>query len=82
MLARVMRFFALVVVAVGLRRLVGPGRLRTAVSVLLGVQAIVWLATVFVSSSPELWRGVVDIVVAVGLLLVAVFSQRAFEEPR
>ena len=82
MLARVMRFFALVVVAVGLRRLVGPGRLRTAVSVLLGVQGIIWLTTVFVTSAPELWRGVVDIVVAVGLLLVAVFSQRAFEEPR
>ena len=82
LLARVMRFFAVVVVVVGLRRLVGPGRLRTATSVLVGVQAIVWLATVIVSSSPDLWRGVVDIVAAVGLLLVAVFSQRAFDEPR
>jgi hypothetical protein len=82
LLARVMRFFAVVVVVVGLRRLVGPGRLRTATSVLLGGQAIVWLATIILSSAPDLWRGVVDIVAGVGLLLVAVFSQRAFDEPR
>lgn len=78
---RVMRFGALVVIAAGLRRLVGPGRLRFAIFTLLATQATAWIVTGTLTA-PDAVRGIVDVVVAVGLLLVAVLSQPVFEESR
>jgi len=75
---RLLRFIAVVVVAVGLRRLVGRGRLRTAVSALLALQIVAWVATAWLPV-PDAWRGLVDVVVGVVLLLIAVLSQPVFE---
>jgi hypothetical protein len=75
---RLLRFFAVVVVAVGLRRLVGAGRLRTAVSTVLALQVLAWMATSWLPS-PAGWRGLVDVVVGVVLVSIAVLSQPAFE---
>jgi hypothetical protein len=78
---RALRFGATVVIAAGLRRLVGPGRLRTTIFALLAGQVTVWLVTALLPT-PDPWRGLVDVVVAVGLVLVAVLSQPVFEETR
>ena len=78
---RVMRFGAVVVLAAGLRRLVGPGRLRATIFALLAGQVTAWVLTATLPT-PDAWRGLVDVVVAVGLVLVAVLSQPAFEEQR
>lgn len=75
---RLLRFFAVVVVAVGLRRLVGAGRLRLSVSAVLAMQVLAWIATSWLPS-PAGWRGLVDVVVGVMLVLIAVLSQPAFE---
>ncbi len=79
--ARALRFVAVVVLAAGLRRVLGKSRLRTTVSVLLAGQVTVWVATLFLHT-PDLWRGLVDVIAAVGLLLVAVFGKPAFEQSR
>ena len=78
---RTLRFGATVVIAAGLRRLVGPGRLRATIFALLAGQATAWVLTATLPT-PDAWRGLVDVVVAVGLLIVAVLSQPAFEEQR
>ena len=78
---RALRFGAVVVIAAGLRRLVGRGRLRSTIFALLAGQVTVWLVTAMLPT-PDPWRGLVDVVVAVGLVLVAVLSQPVFEESR
>ena len=78
---RLLRFIAVLVVAMGLRRLVGPGPLRTAVFVVLALQGTAWIVTAWLPV-PDAWRGLVDVVVGVALLLVAVLSQPAFEADR
>jgi len=75
---RLLRFIAVVVVAMGLRRLVGAGTLRTAVIVVLTLQVTAWAATAWLPV-PDAWRGLVDVVVGVALLLIAVLSQPVFE---
>ena len=75
------QLFAVVVLAAGLRRLVGPGRLRATIFALLAGQVTAWILTATLPT-PDAWRGLVDVVVAVGLVLVAVLSQPAFEEQR
>jgi hypothetical protein len=57
---------------------VGAGRLRTAVSAVLALQVLAWIATSSLPS-PAGWRGLVDVVVGVVLVLIAVLSQPAFE---
>jgi hypothetical protein len=77
-ISRLMHGAALVAVANGVRRLVGPGTLSTIVVLLLAAQVVGWVATAPLAS-PAGWRALIDIVTTIPMLLAAVWSLPAFE---
>ncbi len=77
--ARLFRAIAVVMVARGLMRVVGSGRLRVSLVAVLAIQLLVWLLTLM-APTPDGWRGLVDILASVSLLLSAVWSQAAIAE--
>ena len=76
-----LRSLMILVIAAGLRRLVGPGAWRTAIGALVVADLLVWVASTLLGS-PAAMRAVADIVLAIFLVLVAVCSQPAFEDER
>lgn len=81
LLLHALRSITILVIAGGLRRLVGPGAWRNAVAVFIAADVLVWVASAWLAS-PAPVRAVADVVVAIFLVLVAVCSQPAFEDER